>query len=105
MIEAARQPGLRLPQIIETLVNGYADRPALGQRARELTTDPVSGRTTTRLLPAFDTISYGELWERVRALASALRHDTHYSLMPGDFVATVGFASPDYLTVDLLCAD
>jgi len=23
---------------------------------------------------------------------------------PGDFVATVGFASPDYLTVDLVCA-
>ena len=23
---------------------------------------------------------------------------------PGDFVATVGFASPEYLTVDLVCA-
>jgi len=30
--EALEQPGLRLPQIIQTVLDGYADRPALGQR-------------------------------------------------------------------------
>src|ERR1700722_13540547 len=39
VIDAARRPGLRLPEVIETLVGGYADRPALGQRARELGLD------------------------------------------------------------------
>jgi fatty acid CoA ligase FadD9 len=50
---AARLPGLRLPQVMETLVQGYADRPALGWRARSLTSDPASGRITAQLLPSF----------------------------------------------------
>jgi fatty acid CoA ligase FadD9 len=70
VIEAARQPGLRLPAILQTFVDGYADRPAFGQRARELVVDPATGRTTTRLLPSFETISYGDLWSRVGAVAT-----------------------------------
>lgn len=101
--EAARQPGLRLPQILETFVEGYADRPALGWRARSLTADPATGRTTARLLPRFDTITYRELWANVRAIAGAWRHDAENPVAPGDFVATVGFASADYLTLDLVC--
>jgi fatty acid CoA ligase FadD9 len=104
VIDAARRPGLRLPAILQTFVEGYADRPALGQRARELVLDPATGRTTTRVLPSFETISYGDLWTRVRALAAAWRRDETSPVNPGDFVATVGFASPDYLTVDTVCA-
>jgi fatty acid CoA ligase FadD9 len=99
---AARQPGLRLPQILETFVNGYADRPALGWRARSLATDPTTGRTTSRLLPQFDTISYRDLWANVRAIATAWRNDAANPVAPGEFVATVGFASPEYLTIDLV---
>jgi fatty acid CoA ligase FadD9 len=104
VIEAARQRGLRLPEVVERLVAGYPNRPALGQRTRELITDPVSGRTSARLLPRFDTISYGELWARVRALGTAWRHHPQHPINVGDFVASVGFASPDYLTIDLVCA-
>ena len=104
VIEAASRPGLRLTEVLQTLVDGYADRPALGQRARELVTDPTTGRTTTRLLPSFETISYRELWDRVGAIATALRNDSAAPVNPGDFVATIGFASPDYLAVDLACA-
>jgi fatty acid CoA ligase FadD9 len=103
VIDAALRPGLRLASIVQTLVDGYADRPALGQRARELVVDPATGRTTTRLLPSFDTISYRDVWTRVRAIAAAWRHDETSPVGPGDVVATVGFASPDYLTVDLVC--
>jgi fatty acid CoA ligase FadD9 len=53
VVEAARRPGLRLAQILQTLAEAYADRPALGQRARELVTDPVTGRTSVHLLPSF----------------------------------------------------
>ena len=73
VIEAASQPDLRLAEILQTLVDGYADRPALGHRARELVTDTTTGRTSMRLLPRFDTISYRELWDRVGAIATALR--------------------------------
>ncbi len=99
---AARQPGLRLPQILEMFAEGYADRPALGWRARELTTDPATGRTTSRLLHRFDTISYRDLWANVRAVATAWRHDAANPVKPGDVVATLGFASPEYLTIDLV---
>jgi hypothetical protein len=67
--------------------------------------DPATGRTTTRLLPGFETISYGDLWARVRAIVAAWRRDETGPVNPGDFVATVGFAGPDYLTVDLVCAN
>lgn len=43
-------------------MRGYADRPALGQRAVQLVTDPETGRTSAHLLTHFDTITYGELW-------------------------------------------
>jgi fatty acid CoA ligase FadD9 len=101
---AARQPGLRLTQVLETLVDGYADRPALGWRARELTTDPATGRTTTRLLPRFDTVTYRDLWADVQAIATALLRDPVGPVVPGDFIATVGFASPQYMSVDLAAA-
>ncbi len=104
VIDAARRPGLRLPEILQTLVEGYADRPALGQRAREVVLDPATGRTTTRLLPGLETVSYGDLWTRVRAVAAAWHRDETSPVNPGDFVATVGFAGPDYLTIDLVCA-
>jgi fatty acid CoA ligase FadD9 len=104
VIEAARRPGLRLGEVFQTLFEGYADRPALGQRARELVVDPRSGRTTTRPVPSFETISYGELWTQVQAVAAAWHRDETSPLNPGDFVATVGFAGPSYLTVELVCA-
>ena len=92
------QPGLRLPQIIRTAMEGYAQRPALGQRAVELVTDPQTGRTSAELLPRFETITYGELWARVAALASAWTNDP---VRPGDRVCVLGFTSVDYTTVDL----
>ncbi|SPM33512.1 oxidoreductase [Mycobacterium rhizamassiliense] len=100
---AAREPGMRLPQIVETFVEGYADRPAVGWRARSLVTDPATGRTSSQLLPRFDTITYRDLWANVRAVAAAWAQDTTNPLAPGDFVATVGFASPEYLMLDLVC--
>ncbi|MCW2686236.1 MAG: putative long-chain fatty-acid--CoA ligase [Mycobacterium sp.] len=104
VMAAARRPGLRLAPILQTVVDGYGDRAALGQRARELVTDPATGRTSARLLPRFETISYREMWARVSAIASAWRQDPNHPLHPGDFVATIGFASPEYLIVDLVCA-
>ena len=104
VIEAVCTPGLRLTEVFETIVEGYADRPALGQRARELVTDAGTGRTSVRLLPQFDTISYREFWDRVCAIASAWRHDPAHPATAGDLVATVGFASADYLVVEMVCA-
>src|ERR1700752_2016037 len=88
VVEAARRPGLRLPQVLQTYVEGYADRPALGWRARPLTTDPTTGRTTSQVLPRFETIPYRDLWANVRAAAAAWRHDPDHPVPPGGFGAT-----------------
>jgi fatty acid CoA ligase FadD9 len=100
---AARQPNLRLPQILKIFAEGYADRPAVGWRARSLSTDPATGRTSMQLLPRFDTMTYRRLWANVGAIAGAWRHDPTNPVAPGDVVATVGFASAEYLTIDLVC--
>ena len=103
VLAAARRPGLRLSQVLQTLVQGYSDRPALGTRDHQAVDDTSGGGVTTRLLPSFTTISYGELWSDVRAVAGAWHHDEHSPINPGDFVATIGFSSADYLTIDLVC--
>ncbi|EHB47859.1 thioester reductase domain protein [Mycolicibacterium rhodesiae JS60] len=103
VLDAARKPGLRLSQVLRTLAEGYSDRPAVGTRAVQTIGDELTGRCATQLLPAFNTISYGELWSRVQAVANAWHHDTQAPVEAGDFVATIGFSSADYLTIDLVC--
>lgn len=104
VIEAACRPGLRLSQLFETLVEGYADRPAIGQRARQLSTDAATGRTCVRLLPRFETLTYREIWDRVRAIAAGWRNDAVSPVAAGDVIATVGFSSADYLVIEMACA-
>src|SRR6185312_9243806 len=91
-------PELGLPQIVQTVLAGYADRPALGQRAVEFVTDASTGRTSAELLPRFDTITYRELSDRVNAVSAAL---TQNPVRPGDRVAVLGFTSIDYTTIDM----
>lgn len=100
---ALQQPGMRLSQMVATVMEGYADRPALGQPAREFVTDPATGRTSVHLLPRLETITYGELWARVGAVASEWQHDPEHPLSAGDFVCILGFTSTDYTTIDLGC--
>lgn len=104
VVASARRPGLRLPEILETFATGYSARPAVGVRARSTVIDAASGQTIDRTLARYDLLTYKQLWDRVQKLASALTHDdTLSNLVSGDFLATVGFASADYLTIDLLC--
>ena len=85
--EAIDDPGLRLRDIVRTVMDGYTDRPALAQRAVQFVEDPKTGRTLLELLPRFETITYGESWDRVGALAAALASDP---VRPGDRVCRAG---------------
>ena len=95
---AVERPGLRLSQLVQTVMEGYADRPALGQRAVRLVEDPETGRTTAELLPRFETITYREMWERAGAIASAW---VNKPVRPGDRVCVLGFTSVDYTIIDV----
>jgi fatty acid CoA ligase FadD9 len=94
-IEAA---GPHLAAVVEAVLQGYSDRPALAQRAYELVKDPQTGRTTAKLLPWFDKVSYGELADRVGELSRAL---TDGLISTGDRVCVLGFTSVDYTTIDI----
>ncbi|GAB3223561.1 carboxylic acid reductase [Mycolicibacterium hippocampi] len=84
-------------ELMRTVATGYADRPALGQRATELVA-AADGRRCLQVLPRFDTITYAELWSRVTATAAALADGFARS---GDRIATLGFCSVDYTTIDM----
>ena len=100
---AVERPGLPLSRVVAIVMEGYADRPALGQRARELITDSATGRRTLRLLPRFETITYRETWARAQALAGAWFHDPELPLHAGDMICVMGFAGIDYSILDLAC--
>ncbi|MGW5437661.1 carboxylic acid reductase [Nocardia asteroides] len=89
-------PGTPLARIVSTVMTAYADRPALGVRRTELVVE--AGRATRRLLPEFELLTYGEVWERARALAASWYAE---GLAAGEFVATLGFTGADYTVLDL----
>lgn len=89
-------PGLATARIVETVMTAYADRPALGTRRTELVDN--GGRSHRKLLPEFEVLTYGQVWERTRALAAAWQHE---GVLAGDFIAVLGFTSADYTVVDL----
>lgn len=100
---AARAPGLRIGEVMATVLQGYADRPALGQRVREVITDPATGRSTLNFLPRFETVSYADLWARVQAVAGDWHHHGQHPVRTGDFVCVLGFASIDYTAIECAC--
>ncbi|AXG83083.1 carboxylic acid reductase [Streptomyces paludis] len=92
---ASVDPGEALAEVMAAIFENHGDRPALGERA--------VCPTTGRLLPRFDTVTYRELWARVRAVASLWHHAPEYALSPGDRLGTLGFTGIDYATLDLAC--
>jgi fatty acid CoA ligase FadD9 len=95
---AIQDAGPHLPQVVKAVLDGYSDRPALAQRSVELVKDPQTGRTSAKLLPWFDTVTYGELATRVDALSRAL---TDGVVAAGDRVCVLGFTSVDYANIDI----
>lgn len=96
--EMVERAGSRLPEIVRSVMEGYAERPALGRRAVRFVEDPATGRTSAELMPRFETITYRQLADRVDAVAAAWAGDP---VEPGDRVCVLGFTSVDYATIDL----
>lgn len=93
--QAIENPELSPDAVVRTVLEAYADRPALGERAVDYVEDR-RGRTSAKLLPHYNTITYHELDDRISSLTRALT-DVH----PGDRVAILGFGSIDYTVIDV----
>lgn len=106
-IEAAiKNPELAYWQVIETALTGYADRPAMGERAyavRNTADANTKPRHQRELQAAFNTITYGEFQRRIKGIAAAWQTDPRLRVNPGEFVCVLGFAGIDYATLDLAC--
>ncbi|MDR3662590.1 MAG: AMP-binding protein, partial [Mycobacterium sp.] len=108
---AVDDPGMRLPEMVRTVMEAYADRPALGQRAVEYVTDD-AGHTTAQLLPHYETTTYGQAWQQIQALDNALLTGAENEVpgggqpivSPGDRVAMLGFTSVEYTIIDTALA-
>ena len=103
VLEAITRPSQSLEQIIAAALDGYARRPALGEREYTVALDPATGRHHRQLQPHFRTVTYYELHNRIKGLANAWRHHPHHRVDEGDFVCILGFSGTDFVTVDLAC--
>ena len=79
--------------LVEGICELYKEREALAWR-------PAQGNSTTKRSP-FVTMTYGQLWQRVGRLATALAKNDLAG--PGRFVGVWGHASPSWLIADLAC--
>ncbi|GAA4997428.1 carboxylic acid reductase [Actinopolymorpha pittospori] len=89
-----------LSEIVETIMLGYADRPALAERpvASEQTD---SGGFADRREPRLETVSYREVWTCARSISTAWQHSSTGILRPGDVICSMASPSVDYAILEL----
>ncbi|WP_213451844.1 carboxylic acid reductase [Rhizomonospora bruguierae] len=98
--DAVRRSTGALSEIVETIMLGYADRPALAER-------PVasprsgSGGFAERREPRLATVSYREVWTRARSISTAWQHRSMGILRPGDVICSLASPSVDYAILEL----
>jgi fatty acid CoA ligase FadD9 len=97
-----KRPDQTLAGVVSAILSGYGPRPALGMRKYGVAGDD-AGRQVRRWLPEYETITYSELERRVRAVATVWQHDEGRRVEPNQAVVVLGFASTDYVTLDLAC--
>jgi fatty acid CoA ligase FadD9 len=98
---AARKQGTSFSDVIALFLNGYAERPMVGERAYEIARDPETGRNVRRHVLRYETRTYGEIRADVEALACALQNHPRHRLNVDEFVCILGFSGIDYLTIEL----
>ncbi len=100
--EKALVEGLSYDKVIGVFLDGYPNRPALGERAYEIVADE-EGLSAKKYLPAFSTITYDKFHDRIKQLAMAWRTHEHCLVSRSDFVLIMGFADIDFSTIDFAC--
>ncbi|MBF6477187.1 AMP-binding protein, partial [Nocardia cyriacigeorgica] len=101
VLDTVRTPGTGVAQIVASVLTGYAERPALGQRAFDIVRDPVTGQPERRWLDRFETLSYAEVADRVEAIAAAWQGTA--GVEAGTMIAVLGVTGVELTIVDLTC--
>ncbi|MFV2175670.1 carboxylic acid reductase [Actinomadura sp. LOL_016] len=98
--DAARESTGGLGEIVETIMLGYADRPALAERP-VVSEHTDSGGFAERREPRLETVSYREAWTRARSISTAWQHGSTGILGPGDVICSMASPSVDYAILEL----
>lgn len=88
---------------VDRLLEGYADRPAMGEREYTLEDVDGNGKLTRQYGPGFRTVSYAEFRIRVRSIASAWRTLDRFAVNTDDRICIMGFAGIDFTALDTAC--
>ena len=102
--EAMAVEGLTQDRVIDALLDGYAERPALGERSYKIHKSEETGEKTRQYLPDFNTLTYRELQERIHAIAMAWRTHLDCQVHRDEFVCIMGFADRQFAEIDIACA-
>ena len=102
--EAMAVEGLTQDRVIDALLDGYAERPALGERSYKIHKSEETSEKTRQYLLAFNTLTYRELQERIQAIAMAWRTHPDCQVQPDEFVCIMGFADRQFAEIDIACA-
>lgn len=98
-----REESVPMDKVAEGLLLGYADRPALGERAYDVVQDQESGKTVRVYKPEYETTTYSELLRRARAIAMAWRRHPELQIDRDSMVVQVGFTGIDFSVLDIAC--
>ena len=96
-----REESVPMDKVVEGLLLGYADRPALGERAYDVVQDQESGRTVRVYKPEYETTAYSELLRRARAIAMAWRRHPELRIDRDSLIVQVGFTGLDFSVLDI----
>ena len=89
---------------LDLILAGYADRPAIGERAYSVELDPATHATARRYRRGWELVTFGEIRDRARAIATAWREVEGMQVARDELVAILGFAGADFAILDLACA-
>lgn len=101
--EGLNDDSMPLANNIDRLLEGYADRPALGEREYTLEDVDGSGKSTRQYGTGFKSVSYAEFRDRVRSIASAWQTQGRFHVNPDERVCMMGFAGIDFAALDTAC--
>ena len=101
--EKAMEAGFTLDRVVGTFLDGYADRPALGERTYKVIKDLQSNKKIRKYLPSYSTISYQEFHDQIKAIAMAWRTHPECRVQPDEFVLIMGFADIGFASIDIAC--
>ncbi|MFT4568405.1 MAG: fatty acid CoA ligase FadD9 [Saprospiraceae bacterium] len=102
--EKALEKNLTLDRVMGVFLDGYGERPAMGERSYRVEEDPISGKNIRNYLPSYNTSTYREFHDRIKAISMAWRTHPECRVGPDDFVMIIGFADIDFLSIDMACA-